>query len=481
MNRYAKKIRSLLRNPGFWLITILLVLISCFYYNNAIGYPSFLNTLINELDLTRHAFERILYLAPIIWSCFIFGFRGSLIISVIALILMLLQAVMSSDNRIDVLVESIAVVSVGDIMSLTIDSFRHARERRIELETMQHELQLSEQRYRSLFEDAHDAIWLQDMEGNITGSNAANKALTGYGVPEIVGMNVRQFLSPEALEYAKEIRRRLIEQKSPGETYDQKIRRKDGIEATIRLSSSVIRRNGKPVGFQHIARDVTEEQRQKENQRLYLEQVTRAQELERKRISRELHDDTIQSLVVLSRQLDALASSKENIPEATRQRLEELWQQSNNIMQGVRRLSQDLRPAALDRLGLLPAIQMLADDTAQYSNIPIDVKVLGTERRLGEEVELVLFRIVQEALRNIWRHSEANRAGVTVEFTNYKVKITISDNGKGFALPPTVGDFTKDGKLGLAGMEERARLVGAILTAESKAGKGTTITIELAA
>ncbi len=481
MNRFKKKVRFLLRNPGFWLITILLVSISFFLFNNAISYPVFLNRIISELDLTRHAFERILYLAPVIWACFIFGFRGSLVSSAAALVLMLIQAISSPDNRTGAVVESFAVVIVGDVIALTIDSFRHARERRIALETIQHELQLSEQRYRSLFEDAHDAIWLQDMEGNITGSNAANKALTGYDVAEIVGMDVRQFLSPEALEYAKEIRRRLIEQKSPGETYDQKIKRKDGVEATVRLSSSVIRRNGKPVGFQHIARDITEEQRQKENQRLYLEQVTRAQELERKRISRELHDDTIQSLVVLSRQLDALASSKENIPEATRRRLEELWQQSNNIMQGVRRLSQDLRPAALDRLGLLPAIQMLADDTANYSNIPIKVKVIGTERRLGEEVELVLFRIVQEALRNVWRHSAATKGEVTVEFTNYKVKITISDNGKGFELPPTVGDFTKDGKLGLAGMEERARLVGAILTAASQAGKGTTVAIELAA
>lgn len=481
MNRYTKKIRILSINPGFWLIAALLVIISFFHYNNTIDYPSFLNTLLKNLDLTRQAFERILFLAPIVWSCFIFGLKGSLVVSGISLVLMLPQVIMSSGNRWDVFIESTAVVIVGEILALTFDSFRHSRERRIELEAIQHELQLSEQRYRSLFEDAHDAIWLQDMEGNITGSNAANKALTGYDVSEIVGMNVRQFLSPEALDTAKEIRRRLIEQKSPGETYDQKIKRKDGDEATIRLSSSVIRRNGKPVGFQHIARDITEEQRQKENQRLYLEQVTRAQELERKRISRELHDDTIQSLVVLSRQLDALATSKEAIPEAIRRRLEELWQQSNNIMQGVRRLSQDLRPAALDRLGLLPAIQMLADDTAQYSNIPIDVKVLGTERRLGEEVELVLFRIVQEALRNIWRHSEATQAGITVEFTNYKVKITISDNGKGFELPPTVGDFTKDGKLGLAGMEERARLVGAILSAESKAGKGTTIAIELAA
>jgi PAS domain S-box-containing protein len=481
MSRFINKILKLPASPGFWLITVLLLIITVLHYTETIQYPSFLNTIIAGLDLDRFAFERILYLAPIIWACFIFGFRGSLISSLFALIVMLSRAMTISESRLDAFFESFAVVIVGDMLALTIDALRHSRQRRLELEAIQHELQLSEQRYRSLFEDAHDAIWLQDMDGNITDSNAANKALTGYDVQEIVGMNVRQFLSSEALDTAKEIRRLLIEQKSPGETYDQKIKRKDGGEATIRLSSSVIRRNGKPVGFQHIARDITEEQRQKENQRLYLEQITRAQELERKRISRELHDDTIQSLVVLSRQLDALASSKTDVPETVRRRLEELWQQSNNIMQGVRRLSQDLRPAALDRLGLLPAIQMLAEDTTQYSNIPVNVRVLGIERRFGEEVELVLFRIVQEALRNIWRHSEATKAEVTVEFTNYKVKITISDNGKGFDLPPTVGDFTKDGKLGLAGMEERARLVGATLTAESQAGKGTIIAIELAA
>jgi signal transduction histidine kinase len=179
--------------------------------------------------------------------------------------------------------------------------------------------------------------------------------------------------------------------------------------------------------------------------------------------------------------LDALATTRIEIPREIRQRLEELWRQSDSIMQGVRRLSQDLRPAALDRLGLLPAIQMLASDAARFSGIPTKVEVIGPERRLGEEIELVLFRIVQEALRNVWRHSRATAAEVTIEFTNYKVDIEIADNGTGFEIPARVGDLAREGKLGLAGMEERARLVGATLSARSQPGQGTTITIQLAA
>jgi two-component system, NarL family, sensor histidine kinase DegS len=144
-------------------------------------------------------------------------------------------------------------------------------------------------------------------------------------------------------------------------------------------------------------------------------------------------------------------------------------------------LSQDLRPATLDRLGLLPALEWLTIDVTKFSGIHTHLTVTGSERRLPEDVELALFRIVQEALRNVWRHSGATAADVAVEFTNYKIKITISDNGKGFDLPESVGALAKDGKLGLAGMEERARLLDATLTFNSKRGKGTSIAIELAA
>jgi len=215
-----------------------------------------------------------------------------------------------------------------------------------------------------------------------------------------------------------------------------------------------------------------------ENQRFYLQQATLAQEEERKRISHELHDDTIQSLVVLSRQLDALATDHKELSEDCRHSLEELWQQTNNILQGVRRLSQDLRPAAIDRLGLLPALEWLAAEVTSFSGVNATVSVVGKEHRLPEATAIALFRITQEALRNIWRHSGASKADITIEFTDKRTKITIRDDGQGFKLPDKMGDLAKHGKLGLAGMQERAQLVGGTLKVTSRKGKGTTIVIE---
>ena len=260
--------------------------------------------------------------------------------------------------------------------------------------------------------------------------------------------------------------------------YEQRVIRRDGTEAYIQLSTSIVYDKGKPVGFQNIARDITEQKKMNENLHFYLQQATRAQEEERKRISHELHDDTIQALVVLSRQLDALATSSNGLSEEVKKRLEELWQQTDSILQGVRRLSQDLRPAAIDRLGLLPAVQWLAEEVTKYSGVATSVNILGKEHRLPEEVAIALFRIIQEALRNVWRHSGATRAEITLEFTDNRTKITISDNGKGFILAGKIGDLAKQGKLGLAGMQERVQLVGGTISVQSEPGKGTTITVE---
>ena len=233
-------------------------------------------------------------------------------------------------------------------------------------------------------------------------------------------------------------------------------------------------------GFHHIARDVTEEKRLRENLDLYLSQVTRAQEEERKRIARELHDDTIQALVVLSRQLEDAASSK-GLPDDKKLLLENLRQHATSIMDGVRRLTQDLRPSSLDRLGLLPGLEWLASEMSRYSGISTKVSMTGQARRLTADVELMLFRIAQEALRNVWRHSGATEAQVIVEFHDKSVVVTVRDNGHGFSVPGTVGDLTRDGKLGLTGMHERARLVGGSVTIRSEPGKGAIIVVDVPA
>ena len=470
---------KIIRKPGFWFILTLIALITLSHYAEAVEHPAPLSHLTANLGLDRHAFERILYLAPIVWAGFIFGWQGTLVFSLIALACMLPRVIFISLYPVDALLETSAVFVIGNVLAISFNALRRERENRIQLESTQHELRESEQRYRGLFENAHDAIWIQDMEGNIITANEATAKLTSYNVEQLIHMNVTSFLSAEGLEVAREVRHRLLKGETIGDSYDQQLIRKDGEKAFLRLSSSLIHTGNEPVAFQHIARDVTQERQMHENLRFYVQQATRAQEEERQRISRELHDDTIQALVVLSRQLDALASSSEGLPENKITHLEGLRQQTNNIMQGLRRLSQDLRPAALDSLGLLPALEWLASDVAEYSGLETKVNLVGTKRRFPEEVELVLFRIAQEALRNVWRHAEATQVEIVLEFEGKNVRITVSDNGKGFILPPTINDLARDGKLGLAGMHERAQLLSGTLTVQSQPGEGTRITLEI--
>ncbi|GAH58491.1 unnamed protein product, partial [marine sediment metagenome] len=186
---------------------------------------------------------------------------------------------------------------------------------------------------------------------------------------------------------------------------------------------------------ERIARDVVMEKQLQENMRFYLQQVTIAQEEERKRIARELHDDTAQELVALSRQLDGFASTASHLSPQDLSYLEKLRQQVDRTLDGIRRFSQDLRPSVLDDLGLLPALEWLTSDLTQRFGMHIAVGILGSPRRFPPETELILFRIAQEALRNVWKHSEASDAWIVVEFGDDKTVLTITDNGKGFELP----------------------------------------------
>jgi two-component system sensor histidine kinase DegS len=483
LQTFTRKLMGVIRKPGFWIIVLLFIVITLPHHHETFEYPSFLNYIIPSVGLTRHTLERILFIVPVVWSGFLFGLKGTVISSIAALIIMLPRAIFLSEYPSDAIFESLAIFFIGGSISglLAFSSRLLRRERQYltELETTHQELTTSEERYRQLFENAHDAILVQDMDGNILTANKAAARLTGYDAEMLVQMNVTDFLSEEGLELAKEVRQKLLKGLTIGEAYEQQLLRKDKSKASLILSTSLVTKDGQPVGFQLIARDITEEKRLQENLEFYLQQSVKAQEEERKRISRELHDDTIQALVVLSRQLDNLASNSYNLTEDERIRLDNLQKQTTDIMQGVRRLSQDLRPAALDRLGLLPALEWLVSDVMNYSGLETKINTTGNTRRFPEEVELVLFRITQEALRNTWRHSKATEAEINVEFGQNGVKITIIDNGKGFNPPQAIGDLAKDGKLGLAGMLERARLIGGNLTVESEPEKGTKVIIEL--
>jgi len=359
--------------------------------------------------------------------------------------------------------------ALGDQISMAIENAHLYEKERLAAEA----LRISERSYRELFENASDAIWVHDLNGRILALNSALEKLTGYKRDDLIGANVSMLLpSHDMTKVDREAHDKVLGGERTG-TLEQELVKEDGSVVIVQMGTSLITKEGRPWAFQHIARDVTEEKRIQDNLRFYLQQVGQAQEAERKRIARELHDETSQALVAISRNLDDLASGNSKLS------IQDIKKQVRSVLQGVRHFSQQLRPSILDDLGLLPAVKWLASDLTKDYNITADVEVVGNQRKLPPEVELMLFRIIQEALTNVRKHSEANRVCVRVEFTDHNTKVTVSDNGKGFEMPARVGDLARTGKLGLAGMQERAQLLGGALTIDSKLGKGTALTVEV--
>ncbi len=156
---------------------------------------------------------------------------------------------------------------------------------------METRFELTEQNYRYLFDNASDAIWIHDMKGEILDANKASEKLTGYTRRELLGMNITRFLIEEFPDTAREIRHKLLKGEAIEQPYEQRLIRKDGTTGIMKMSTSLVTIDGEIKGFQHIARDVTEERQMQENLRFYVQRITRTQEDERKRIARELHDD----------------------------------------------------------------------------------------------------------------------------------------------------------------------------------------------
>ena len=343
-------------------------------------------------------------------------------------------------------------------------------------------LRLSEERYRQLFENAHDAIWVQDLSGRNIAANDAAAQLIGYEAGnEIVGKDVREFIPPESLALARDIRERLVRGDPAEQPYEQKLLRKDGSVAILKMTTSLLTSQGQPAAFQHIARDITMERRLQENLRLYVRQITEAQEEESKRIARELHDSTAQGLIAALHHLESFCRRNPVPCEEDSRFLWSLREELKAILQEIRQFSRDLRPSILDDLGLLPSVEWLVEELKRERQVEATLTVSGPQRRFSPATEVALFRIIQEALRNVTKHSRATRVEVRIEFTEALTIVSISDNGAGFELPRTLSELPRIGKLGLLGMQERAQLIGGSLDIRSGPGEGTTLTITLPA
>jgi signal transduction histidine kinase len=202
-----------------------------------------------------------------------------------------------------------------------------------------------------------------------------------------------------------------------------------------------------------------------------LRRVVEAQELERRRLARELHDETGQALTSILLGLKALEERTGD--EASRAAMEELRELVVSTLQDVRRLAVELRPTALDDFGLVAALERLTASFAEQTGISVDFQTALADERLPEEVETALYRIVQESLTNVVKHARARRVSILLARKEGSVKAVVEDDGRGFD-PAQAGDG-----FGLVGMRERLALLGGRLEVESGADAGTTIAAEV--
>lgn len=212
---------------------------------------------------------------------------------------------------------------------------------------------------------------------------------------------------------------------------------------------------------------------------LSLSRMLKVQDYERRRLARKLHDDTIQSLLVIANRARGLESGDYGrLTPKARKQAEEILDMLLHTIDDVRRLSRDLRPSILDNVGLLPALRWLAESLTNQSGIRIDLRVNGREHSLPPEFEIIIFRIAQDALNNVVRHSGATIATVTLDFVTSNFKLTVADNGRGFSPPERLADYAAQGKLGLHRMEQQANLLDGSFKVSSHPGKGTVIIVE---
>jgi len=244
--------------------------------------------------------------------------------------------------------------------------------------------------------------------------------------------------------------------------------------------------------------EIHQRQTAEESNRQVLRRLAEAEETERGRISRELHDRLGQDLTALKLGLENLRRqgpvtaavgmdlgklqsgslfTGRFFAEAVERDLDKLDKLVEGLMRDIHRLAWELRPSVLDDLGLLLALRRFTDDWSQNTGVPVDLHTggdLGTHR-LPPELETTLYRIAQEALTNVARHAQAKRVSVLLERRPGYVSLIIEDDGRGFDAQGVIGAPAGPGKLGVLGMQERVRLAGGTFAIESAPGAGATV------
>jgi two-component system sensor histidine kinase UhpB len=214
-------------------------------------------------------------------------------------------------------------------------------------------------------------------------------------------------------------------------------------------------------------------------ERKYLSQIIEAQENERRRISRELHDEIGQALYAIKLNLEMVDKDLPHTTSVIRGRLGEAKSLSSQTLTAMRQLSLDLRPTMLDDLGLIPTLRWYIQNFSNRLDIYSNFETMGFEEKLSPQIETAFYRIVQEALNNIAKHAQADRVEISLVKRDSRIYASIQDNGKGFDLDRVLHPESPERGFGIVGIQERVSLLGGQMDIQTRPGFGTLIHFEI--
>ena len=337
----------------------------------------------------------------------------------------------------------------------------------------------SEARSRQLFERASEGILIASPNGDLISLNYSFARMHGYSIDEMLGMSLKNLDAPADAQLIPERAERILSGESV--TFEVEHYHRDGHVFPLEVSASMILSGGERL-IQAFYRDIAERRQAQESAMAFQEQLralstglSNIRESEATALSRELHDSLGQDLAALKMDMVWIAPKLREDQQAINSRVEDAVILVDSLMSQVGEIAMRLRPPVLDDAGIIGAIEWQAADFEKRFEIVCKVESKEIARRLTQEQDIALYRIVQEALTNVARHSAATHVEISIFGEVDCLTLMIMDNGRGIGSEA----LAHSKSIGLLGMKERALAIGATLTIDSAPGKGATITVKV--
>ena len=343
-------------------------------------------------------------------------------------------------------------------------------------------LRESEEKYRVLFNSTNDALFVycptsEGVPGKFIEVNEVACQRYGYTKEELFNLSVLDLSSPEDFKNIAARQKKLLAEKHI--IFEKVQVSKKGSRIPVEISSHLFMLNDRPSVLSAV-RDISERKRTEEHIRTLTQEMMKAQENERQRISRDLHDRVAQDLSTLKIGLDTLFDNQPDGPNEMRQIVSDLSKMLQGTINAVRGLAYDLRPDGLDQMGLVRSVHDHCEEFSSKNQVKVDFIASGIdELKLDFDTKITLYRLIQESLNNVMKHAEASHVTIRLVASFPSIILRIEDNGKGFDVEDRLGSAAIEKRMGLRTMEERVALLQGKMRIESRLTEGTKIFIEV--